>query len=187
MKRSTFITWDQLKVGAMILVALLIMIVAIIKLGAQAKLFTSRYSLVAFVPTTAGLKEGSQVTVAGQLVGAVKKIDFLPVDLDTSRNLKITVELDPPAALSEAVRQRLPPFPRRVFRVVTANRNNSRPVVAARCAHAGESLLGTAPPAGLPIPANVAAVLRIKPTRRGSGSSGRKTKSGNRKSKGSKP
>jgi len=33
MKRSTFITWDQLKVGAMILVALLIMIVAIIKLA----------------------------------------------------------------------------------------------------------------------------------------------------------
>jgi phospholipid/cholesterol/gamma-HCH transport system substrate-binding protein len=94
MKRSTFITWDQLKVGAMILVALIIMVVAIIKLGAQAKLFTTRYTLVAYVPTTAGLKEGSQVTVAGQLVGAVKKIDFLPVDLDTARNLQITVEID---------------------------------------------------------------------------------------------
>jgi len=103
MKRSTFITWDQLKVGAVILVALLIMIVAIFKLGQQAKLFTTRYSLTAFVPTTAGLKEGSQVTVAGQLVGAVKSIEFLPVDLDTTRNLKITVEID--QAVSDQVRR----------------------------------------------------------------------------------
>ena len=42
MKRSTFITWDQLKVGAMIAVALTIMVVAIIKLGQQANLFASR-------------------------------------------------------------------------------------------------------------------------------------------------
>ncbi len=94
MKRSTFITWDQLKVGAVIMVAIAIMIVAIFKLGQSAKLFTKRYSLVAFVPSTAGLREGSQVTVAGQLVGAVKSIDFLPIDLDTTRNLEITVEVD---------------------------------------------------------------------------------------------
>src|SRR5512141_670472 len=94
MKRSTFITWDQLKVGAMILVAMAIMVIAIFKLGQSAKLFSRRYSLVAFVPSTAGLREGSQVTLAGQLVGAVKSIDFLPVDLDTARNLRITVEID---------------------------------------------------------------------------------------------
>jgi phospholipid/cholesterol/gamma-HCH transport system substrate-binding protein len=94
MKRSTFITWDQLKVGAMILVALGIMAVAILKLGQSAKLFARRYTLVAFVPSTAGLREGGQVTVAGQLAGTVKSIDFLPVDLDTTRNLRITVEID---------------------------------------------------------------------------------------------
>lgn len=94
MKRSTFITWDQLKVGAVILVAILVMVVAIFKLGQSAKLFSKRYSLVAFVPQTAGLREGSQVTVAGQLAGAVKSIEFLPVDMDTVKNLKITVELD---------------------------------------------------------------------------------------------
>ncbi len=94
MKRSTFITWDQLKVGAMILVALGIMVVAILKLGQSARLFTRRYTLVTFVPSTAGLREGGQVTVAGQLAGAVKSIEFLPVDLDTTRNLKITVEID---------------------------------------------------------------------------------------------
>jgi phospholipid/cholesterol/gamma-HCH transport system substrate-binding protein len=94
MKRSTVITWDQLKVGAVILVALVIMGVAILKLGQSAHLFTSRYSLVSFVPNTAGLRVGGQVTVAGQLAGAVKSIEFLPVDADTARNLRITIEVD---------------------------------------------------------------------------------------------
>jgi phospholipid/cholesterol/gamma-HCH transport system substrate-binding protein len=103
MKRSTFITWDQLKVGAMIVVAIAIMAIAIFKLGQSAKLFSKRYTLVALVPNTAGLREGGQVTVAGQLVGAVKSIDFLPVDLDTTKNLKVTVEVD--RAVSSQVRR----------------------------------------------------------------------------------
>ena len=94
MKRSTVITWDQLKVGAVILVALVIMGVAILKLGQAAHLFSSRYSLVSFVPNTAGLRVGGQVTVAGQLAGTVKAIEFLPVDADTMKNLRITIEVD---------------------------------------------------------------------------------------------
>ena len=94
MKRSTVITWDQLKVGAVILVALVIMGVAILKLGQSAHLFTARYQLVSFVPNTAGLRVGGQVTVAGQLAGAVKSIEFLPVDADTMKNLRITIEVD---------------------------------------------------------------------------------------------
>lgn len=94
MKRSTVITWDQLKVGAVILVALVIMGVAILKLGQSAHLFSSRYTLVSFVPNTAGLRVGGQVTVAGQLAGAVKAIEFLPVDADTTKNLRVTIEVD---------------------------------------------------------------------------------------------
>src|SRR4026208_838576 len=94
MKRSTFITWDPLKVGALIAVALGIMVVAIIKLGNQANLFASHYELVTFVPSTAGVRQGGQVTMAGHLAGSVKSIEFRPVDLDTTKNLKIIVELD---------------------------------------------------------------------------------------------
>jgi hypothetical protein len=56
MKRSAVITWDQLKVGAVILVALIVMGVAILKLGQAAHLFSKRYTLVSFVPSTAGLR-----------------------------------------------------------------------------------------------------------------------------------
>ena len=103
MKRSSFITWDQLKVGALILVALIILGVAILKLGNAGNLFGKRYRLVAYVASASGLRIGGPVTVAGQLAGSIKDIIFLPVDADTTRNLKLTVEVN--SALREQVRQ----------------------------------------------------------------------------------
>ena len=103
MKRSSFITWDQLKVGVLILVALLIMVVAIVKLGEAGKLFGKRYQLVAFVANASGLRVGGPVMVSGQLAGSVKDIQFLPPDNDTTRNLKLVVEVD--RALEEQVRK----------------------------------------------------------------------------------
>jgi phospholipid/cholesterol/gamma-HCH transport system substrate-binding protein len=94
MKRSTFITWDQLKVGVVILVALGILTVAVYKLGQAANLFSERYALVAFVPNANGLRVGGTVSVAGQLAGSVRAIEFLPPDGDTTRNLRIVVEVD---------------------------------------------------------------------------------------------
>jgi phospholipid/cholesterol/gamma-HCH transport system substrate-binding protein len=94
MKRSTAITWDQLKVGALILTALVILALTIFKLGQAASLFTKRYTLVSFVPNATGLRVGGGVTVAGQLAGNIKAIDFLPVDTDTTRNLRLTVEVN---------------------------------------------------------------------------------------------
>lgn len=94
MKRATFITWEQLKVGALVLVALAILTVAVFQLGEAANLFEKRYTLVTFLPNANGLREGGSVTVAGQLAGIVKRIDFLPVDADTGRNLKVTLEIN---------------------------------------------------------------------------------------------
>jgi phospholipid/cholesterol/gamma-HCH transport system substrate-binding protein len=102
MKRSSFITWDQLKVGVVILAALGILAVAIYKLGQAANLFTKRYELTAFLPDANGLREGGSVMVAGQLAGTVKKIEFLPVDADTSRNLRLTLAVD--ASVREQIR-----------------------------------------------------------------------------------
>jgi phospholipid/cholesterol/gamma-HCH transport system substrate-binding protein len=94
MKRSSFITWDQLRVGLVIVAALGILTLAVYKLGQAANLFAKRYDLVAFLKEANGLREGGTVTLAGQLAGTVKKIEFLPVDADTTRNLKITVAVD---------------------------------------------------------------------------------------------
>ena len=94
MRRSPSITWDQLRVGLVIAVAVVVVGVAIYKLGQAANLFTKRYHLTAFLPDANGLREGGTVTVAGQLAGTVTKIEFLPVDTDTTRNLKLTLAVD---------------------------------------------------------------------------------------------
>ena len=103
MKRATFITWEQLKVGLMILLALGILTVAVFKLGEAANLFSKRYELVALLPSANGLRVGGSVTVAGQLAGTVSAIDFLTPDADTTRNLRVVVEID--QALQQQVRE----------------------------------------------------------------------------------
>jgi phospholipid/cholesterol/gamma-HCH transport system substrate-binding protein len=94
MKRSAIITWDQFRVGAIIVAALLILGLAAYKLGQAANLFAKRYELVVYLPNANGLRQGGSVTLAGQLVGTVKEIEFLPVDYDTTRNLRITTRID---------------------------------------------------------------------------------------------
>lgn len=103
MRRSTVITWDQLRVGTLILAALAVLAIAVVKLGEAANLFTTRYTLVTFLANANGLREGGSVTVAGQLAGVVRRIELLPPDGDTTRNLEVVIELD--AALREQVRE----------------------------------------------------------------------------------
>lgn len=102
MKRPTFITWDQLKVGGLLLFGTATLIAAGIKLGQAANLFGSRYQLVTYLPNAGGLLVGGSVQVAGQLAGTVKAIEFLPVDADTSRNLKVVMQID--QSLREQIR-----------------------------------------------------------------------------------
>jgi phospholipid/cholesterol/gamma-HCH transport system substrate-binding protein len=94
MRRSAIITWDQLRVAAIILAAAGILGLAAYKLGQAANLFAKRYELVVYLPAANGLRPGGSVTLAGQLVGTVKEIEFLPVDFDTTRNLKVTARID---------------------------------------------------------------------------------------------
>lgn len=94
MKRSSFISWEQLRVGLVLLAALAILTVAVFRLGAAANLFSSRYALVAFLPNANGLRVGASVLVAGKLAGTVQSIEFLPVDRDTTRNLVLALALD---------------------------------------------------------------------------------------------
>jgi phospholipid/cholesterol/gamma-HCH transport system substrate-binding protein len=94
MRRSPTITWDQLRVGLVIFVAIAIIGVAIYKLGQAANLFAKRYELIAYLPDVNGLRTGGAVMVAGQLAGTVKAIEFLPVDTDTTRNLRLVLQID---------------------------------------------------------------------------------------------
>jgi phospholipid/cholesterol/gamma-HCH transport system substrate-binding protein len=94
MKRGSIITWEQVRVAGVVLVAVLILLFGGYRLAKAANLLADRYHLVAFVANANGLKPGGAVTVAGQLAGSVESIEFLPVDGDTTRNLRIVVSVD---------------------------------------------------------------------------------------------
>jgi phospholipid/cholesterol/gamma-HCH transport system substrate-binding protein len=94
MKRATFITWEQLRVGVVILIGLTILTLAVYRLGQAANLFTARYPLVAFLKSGSGIRVGGSVALAGQMVGTIREIEFLPPDADTTRNLRVLIEID---------------------------------------------------------------------------------------------
>lgn len=102
MKRSSFITYDQLKVGSLIFIGILLIGVALYKLGKAVNLFSKRYELQAYLKEAGGLRVGGSVMVAGQLAGTIKEITLLPVDMDTSRNVRLVVGID--QKLQEQVR-----------------------------------------------------------------------------------
>jgi phospholipid/cholesterol/gamma-HCH transport system substrate-binding protein len=103
MRRSPTITWDQLRVGLVIAIAVAVLGIAVLKLGQAANLFSKRYELIAYLPDANGLKAGGSVMVAGQMAGTVKTIEFLPVDEDTTRNLRLTLAVD--ADVREQIRR----------------------------------------------------------------------------------
>ncbi|HET7586078.1 MAG TPA: MlaD family protein [Gemmatimonadaceae bacterium] len=94
MRRSKAITWDQLKVGLLILIAAAVLAVAVFKLGQTANLFAGRYHLYVLLPNAEGVREGGSVTLAGQLAGRVDRIEFLPPDGDSTRNLRLRLAID---------------------------------------------------------------------------------------------
>ena len=94
MKRSSFLTWDQLRVGIVIVAALGVLVFAVYKLGQAASLFSRRYELIAYLPNANGLRQGGTVLVAGQFAGTITAIEFLPVDNDTTRNLRVRMAID---------------------------------------------------------------------------------------------
>lgn len=94
MRRSAYITWDQLKVGLTVLVGLGILGFAMYHIGRAANIFADRYELVALLPEAPGLRVGGSVMIAGQAAGTIEDIEFLPVDGDTTRNLKVTMSIN---------------------------------------------------------------------------------------------
>lgn len=94
MKRSTGVTWDELRVGLLVLAALGTLVLAIYKLGEASNLFTRRYTLYVFLPNARGINRGASVTIDGVVAGTVEDVRFLPVGNDTTRNLRLSLSID---------------------------------------------------------------------------------------------
>jgi phospholipid/cholesterol/gamma-HCH transport system substrate-binding protein len=84
--------WQQVRVGALILVALLLLAYAIYRVGAVMDVFARRYEITMLVSSGLGLREGAPVTLAGQRIGQVRRIGFIPVNQKTGEeNLRVVL------------------------------------------------------------------------------------------------
>lgn len=77
MRRSAPITWDQVRVGLVLLLALVILGFGIFFIGNIGDVFGTRYRLVTLMESAAGLVPGAPVQVAGQNVGQVDRVEFI--------------------------------------------------------------------------------------------------------------
>ena len=77
MRRSRAVTWDQVRVGLVLIVTLAILSVGIFFIGNIGDQFANRYRLITLMESAAGLVVGAPVQVAGQNVGQVVDVQFI--------------------------------------------------------------------------------------------------------------
>lgn len=84
----------QLRVGALVIVGLLLLTYGVYQVGKIFDVFAKRYTLVTLLPSVAGLAEGAPVTLAGQQIGQVDQIRFIPMRLKRNgNNLVVTLKV----------------------------------------------------------------------------------------------
>jgi phospholipid/cholesterol/gamma-HCH transport system substrate-binding protein len=93
---------QRVRVAALIVVGILLLIYAIYQVGQIFDVFADRYTIFTRVPDVAGLREGAPVTLAGQRVGQVSSIEFIPVERKRDHN-----NLDISLNISEEVRNQI--------------------------------------------------------------------------------
>jgi len=72
------VTWAQLRVGAMVIIGLTILAIAIFFISGQVGFFSRRYTLKTYLSDAGGLREGAQVRLTGVAAGNVKHIEISP-------------------------------------------------------------------------------------------------------------
>lgn len=85
----------QLRVAGLIIASLLILAYGIYRVGGIFDVFADRYEIVTLVPSALGLREGAPVTLAGQRIGQVAGIDFIPIrEKRGADNLRIRLAIN---------------------------------------------------------------------------------------------
>ncbi|MDX1622567.1 MAG: MlaD family protein [Gemmatimonadota bacterium] len=77
MRRSTPITWSELKVGVLVTVGIALLVIAIVTLGGRLGVFEETYTLYTAMPSVSGLQSGAPVRLAGVNVGTVDEVRFI--------------------------------------------------------------------------------------------------------------
>jgi phospholipid/cholesterol/gamma-HCH transport system substrate-binding protein len=101
LRRRTF-EWKQARVASLMTLAALLLAYGIYRVGKVFDVWASRYELSVLVPSGLGLREGAPVTLAGQRIGQVRNIDFIPIERKVGDdNLRLVL------AISQEVRDQI--------------------------------------------------------------------------------
>lgn len=94
LRRRNF-EWRQVRVAVLIAVSLLLLIYGVYRVGEIFDVFADRYEVVTFVPSALGLREGAPVTLAGQRIGQVSRIEFIPIrQKRAGNNLRVVLAIN---------------------------------------------------------------------------------------------
>ena len=94
MRRGTPMTWEQVRTGLFLLVALAIGGTALVLVGDTGNVFGERYQLVTLVRSAAGLVPGAAVQLAGQTVGQVDRVELIEPEDRPATGQAIALWLD---------------------------------------------------------------------------------------------
>jgi phospholipid/cholesterol/gamma-HCH transport system substrate-binding protein len=86
------VSWAQLRVGVMVLVSLIVLAVGIFFISGQVGFLSRRYELKTFFSGASGVREGSEVRLAGIPVGNVSSIRVSPFT-DPNRAVEIDMKI----------------------------------------------------------------------------------------------
>jgi phospholipid/cholesterol/gamma-HCH transport system substrate-binding protein len=95
---------QRFKVGALIVAGLFLLGYGVYRVGKIFDVFASRFSVMILLNSVAGLREGAPVTLAGQRVGQVKRIEFIPLEQKRG-NANLTVELKISRKVQQQIRR----------------------------------------------------------------------------------
>jgi phospholipid/cholesterol/gamma-HCH transport system substrate-binding protein len=95
--------WRQARVAILILVGLALLTWAIYRVGKIFDVFADRYTIVTLLPNVAGLREGALVSLAGQRIGKVEEIQFIPLREKRGEN-HLLLKLEVGEAVREQIR-----------------------------------------------------------------------------------
>lgn len=85
----------KFRVAALVIVGLVLLAYGIYRVGKIFDVFASRYEVVTLVTSGLGLREGAPVTLAGQRIGQVKEIRFVPIeDKVSTENLALVLAIN---------------------------------------------------------------------------------------------
>lgn len=97
-------SWSQVRVGAAVIAALAVLAIAVFFIGETGEVFGERYELITLMPNANGLIEGAAVRVAGQDVGKVENIDFIPVGQRQRQDQVLRITLAVNRRIKEQIR-----------------------------------------------------------------------------------